>query len=194
MKPQALLLPGIPLVLAALGWWSSASVVVKLVKHQPAPVVTQITLPPGIDSLQPAEQRPPLGYLELAAFGFTEPPKVVAVIPRKPAAGDLYVVDSVLSGNNFDTAIIGDLTVKVGDKLDKTYTVAAISRDGVWVRGKGKRAAQERIGFRPFADAPEQAIATVTTTPPKAKIPEAAVPIAPDGSRDFRQVLELLKL
>jgi hypothetical protein len=193
MKPQALLLPAVPLVLVALGWWGSGSLVSKLVKPQPAPVVTQITLPPGIDSLAPSGRRPPLGYLELAAFGFTKPPKVVVHNPRLPTASDIYVVNSVLLGHDLNTATVGNRTVRVGDKLDKTYTVVAIARDGVWVHGTGKRAEQEKIGFRSFAVELEQ-VAAVTATPPKANLPKVPTTSNPDGLRDFRQILDLLKL
>lgn len=194
MKPQALLLPAIPLLLLGLGWWASGSLVSRLVKPPPAPVVTQVTLPSGVESLAPPAPRPPLGYLELAAFGFTEPPKVVPVKPRPLSAADFYVVDAVLSGDDFHSAIIGNRTVRVGDKLDKTYTVAAIGRDGVWVRARGRRAEQEKIGFRPLDSTPVEAVAAVSETPVARDLPATPAKPPPEGLRDFRQLLEMLKL
>jgi hypothetical protein len=200
MKLTALMLPAVPLLLAGLGWWASGSLVPKMVKPQPAPVVAQIALPPGIESLAPTGPRPPLGYLELAAFGFQAPqkPVVVKVVkvvkPRIPTAGDLYVVDSVLGGANLSTATIGNKTFKVGDKLDKKYTVTAIARDGVWVQGAGERDLPEKIGFRSPLTAPEVAHIDETNPAPKPAPSGAPVSKTPDGLRDFRQILETLKL
>jgi len=194
MNPQTFLLPAVPLVLVAIGWWGSGNLVSKLVKPQSTPVVTQITLPPGIESLTPDGPRPPLGYLELAAFGFTEPPAPVPLKSKVLIAADFFVVDSVLLGQQLHTATIGNRVVKVGDKLNKKYTVVAITRDGVWVRGPGKRAEQERIGFRPFDTSSTKSVAAVTDVPANKSVPAgAAKPIAAD-QRDFRQILELLKL
>ncbi len=201
MNPSVLMLPAVPLLLAGLGWWGGGSLAPKLLKPQPAPVVAQIVLPPGIELLAPAGPRPPLGYLELAAFGFTEPTQPLlakaatstkAGEPRVLTAGDYFVVDSVLSGPNLNTATIGHRTVKVGDQLDHKYTVMAIARDGVWVQGSDKRAEQERIGFRTYVmDQPTAQVTTQTAKPAPPSVPAAP---APDGVRDFRQLLDALKL
>lgn len=194
MKLTALMLPAVPLLLAGLGWWGSGSLVAKTVKPQPTPVVAQIALPPGIESLAPTGPRPPLGYLELAAFGFQAPIKAVAVRPHVPTAGDLYVVESVLGGAILSTATIGNKTFKVGDKLDKKYTVTAIARDGVWVQGVAKKSPPEKIGFR--SQVPESGVvrAEVTNPPPRPAQGGSPVSQSPQGPRDFRQVLETLKL
>ena len=194
MKLTALMLPAVPLLLAGLGWWASGSLAAKTVKPQPAPVVTQIALPPGIESLAPTGPRPPLGYLELAAFGFQAPIKAVAVRPHVPTAGDLYVVESVLGGAILSTATIGNKTFKVGDKLDKKYTVTAIARDGVWVQGAAKNNPPEKIGFRSQVAAPEVVRAEVANPAPKPAPAVAPVSQSPQGPRDFRQILETLKL
>ncbi len=198
MKPQAVMLAAVPLVLAGLGWWGSGSLVSKLVKPQPAPTVTQITLPPGIELLAPTGPRPPLGYLELGAFGFTKPPKIVVAkpsvpLPVVPVASDIFVVDSVLLGNHPETATIGNRVVKVGDKLDDTYTVVAIARDGVWVRGQANRE-EEKIGFRALDATPVKPVAEVSELPSNKSLPAGPVTPPPDNLRDFRQLLEMLKL
>ena len=198
MKMTALMLPAVPLLLAGLGWWASGSLAPKMVKPQPAPVVAQIALPPGIESLAPTGPRPPLGYLELAAFGFQPPPKPVVVVkvvePDIPTAGDLYVVESVLGGDNLSSATIGNKTVKVGDNLGEKYTVTAIARDGVWVQGAAKNNPPEKIGFRSQVAAPEVVRAEVANPAPKPAPAVAPVSQSPQGPRDFRQILETLKL
>jgi hypothetical protein len=197
MNPRALMLPAVPLLLAGLGWWGSGSLVAKLVKPQAAPVVGQINLPPGIEALAPAGPRPPLGYLELAAFGFTEPPKKVVIKPKVLVASDFYVVDSILKGNNLNSATIDNKTVKAGDKLDKKYTVVSVAADGVWVKAPGKRSKPEKIGFRPYVASVEETSGKVNTAAnlaPGAQPAPAPANVAPPGLRDFRQILETLKL
>ncbi len=200
MNPSALLLPAVPLVLAALGWWGAGSLTAKMVKPQPAPSVPTITLPAGIEALAPAGPRPPLGLLELAAFGFTSLPKPVVVArPKIPTAVDLYVVDSVLQGSVRATATIGNQTVVVGDLLDKRYQVLVITADGVVVRGLKKNDKPERIGFRPFVAVTAPTSGTSVPAPITLGVPPgSAAPTMPSGSpqglRDFRQILETLKL
>ena len=199
MNPRALMLPAVPLLLAGLGWWGSGSLVAKVVKPQSAPVVGQINLPPGIEALAPAAPRPPLGYLELAALGFNEPLKKVVVKPRVLVAGDFYVVDSILKGNNLHTANIDNKTLRVGDKLDKKYTVVSMAADGVWVKAIGKNAKPEKIGFRPYVARVDETKASLTSTaespaPGNPLSPGSPAVVAPAGLRDFRQILETLKL
>ena len=194
MKLTALMLPAVPLLLAGLGWWASGSLVAKTVKPQPAPVVAQIALPPGIESLAPTGPRPPLGYLELAAFGFQAPIKAAAVRPHVPTAGELYVVESVLGGAILSTATIGNKTFKVGDKLDKKYTVTAIARDGVWVQAAARKSPPEKIGFRSQVAESGVVRAEVTNLAPRPTQTGAPVSQSPQGPRDFRQILETLKL
>ena len=194
MKLTALMLPAVPLLLAGLGWWASGSLVAKTVKPQPAPVVTQIALPPGIESLAPTGPRPPLGYLDLAAFGFQAPIEPVVVRPRVSTAGELYVVESVLGGVDLSTATIGNKTLKVGDKLGEKYTVTAIARDGVWVQGEGTKSLPEKIGFRSQVAAPGVVRGEVTHPLPRAAQTGGPAPQTPQGLRDFRQILETLKL
>ena len=194
------MLPAVPLLLAGLGWWGAGSLASKTVKPQVTPSVPQINLPAGIEVLVPAGPRPPLGYLELTAFGFSERPKEAlakAKPPRVKTAGELYVVDSILSGSSLNTATIGDKTVKAGDKLDKKYTVVSVVPDGVWVIAAGPRSKQEKIGFRQFV------VETIEAPGPAGNpAPGARVPLAPGSAgadsfgvgRDFRQILETLKL
>jgi len=199
MNPRALMLPAVPLLLAGLGWWGADSLVKQTVKPQTALNVPQITLPAGIEALAPVSSRPPLGFLELTAFGFTLPPKKVVIKPRVLTAADLYVVDSVLQGNGLDTAMIGNKPVKVGDKLGGRYTVLSVVSDGVWVKGSRKRDKEEKIGFRPYVAVTEEseknktnnAASTAVAAPAK---PAAAGPEITPGQRDFRQILETLKL
>lgn len=193
MSPHSFILPAVPLLLAGLGWWGSASLVDKFVKPQPAPVVGQINLPVGIESLAPSVARPPLGYLELAAFGFSSPAKRVDAKPKVLRAGDLYVVDSILTGNTLNTATIGTKTVKAGDRLDKKYTVVSVVSDGVWVKAPGQRSQKEKIGFRPYVSSVDSTIASRVTTVPSQE-PGGIGANAPAGQRDFRQILDALKL
>ena len=199
MNLRSFVLPAVPLLLAGLGWWGSASLVTQLVKPQAAPVVGQINLPAGIEALAPTAARPPLGYLELAAFGFTSPPKNVDAKPKVLRAGDFYVVDSILKGETLNTATIGNKTVKAGDRLDSKYTVVSVVSDGVWVTGPGKRSQKEKIGFRPYVSSVESTTVSQASTLPGVApggLPSAAGigPNAPAGLRDFRQILDALKL
>jgi hypothetical protein len=151
-------------------------------------------LPPGIESLAPTGPRPPLGYLDLAAFGFQAPIKAVAVRPHVPTAGDLYVVESVLGGAILSTATIDNKTFKVGDKLGEKYTVTAIARDGVWVQGAARKSLPEKIGFRSQVAAPGVVRAEVINPAPKPAQAGAPASQTPEGQRDFRRILETLKL
>ncbi|NMM26786.1 MAG: hypothetical protein HHJ12_05710 [Glaciimonas sp.] len=199
MTPRSFMLPAVPLLLAGLGWWGSASLVDKIVKPQAAPVIGQINLPTGIEALAPTVARPPLGYLELAAFGFSSPVKRVVVKPKVLVAGDFYVVDSILKGSTLHTATIGNKTVKAGDRLDKKYTVVSVVSDGIWVTGPGKRSQKEKIAFRPYVASVEdttvsQATNAVALLPNAQPKPGVMGANAPAGMRDFRQILEALKL
>jgi hypothetical protein len=197
MNPRALLLPTVPLLLAGLGWWGADSLAKQTVKAQAVPNVPQITLPAGIEALAPVTSRQPLGFQELSAFGFTEPPKKVVIKTRIPTASDLYVVDSVLLAPNQNSATIGGKTLQAGDKLDARYTVTSVESDGVWVKGSRQRDKPEKIGFRPYAAVAETGGNAVAPNPAgatSASAPAATGPVILPGQRDFRQILETLKL
>lgn len=198
MNPRALMLPAVPLLLAGLGWWGADGLAKQTLKPQSVPNVPQIILPAGIEALAPAASRPPLGFLELAAFGFTEPPKnVLLKIAPILTASERYVVDSVLLGHGQDSATIGEKTLVAGDKLDDRYSVVSVESDGVWVKGSGEHDKPEKIGFRPYVAVAEDSGNTnspVSATSASAATTVTPAPVIQPGQRDFRQILETLKL